>query len=81
LLGYALLAQGYAAEAIPHLERIQEQTALGIAQIETGQLPQAVTNLQAALAKHPNDPDLLYYLARKWFAIEAVNRHIARHVS
>ena len=64
MLGYALLAQGYAAEAIPHLERIQEQTALGIAQIETGQLPQAVTNLQAALAKHPNDPDLLYYLGR-----------------
>ena len=64
LLGYSLLAQGYAAEAIPHLERVQEQTALGIAQIETGQLPQAVTNLQAALAKHPNDPDLLYYLGR-----------------
>jgi tetratricopeptide (TPR) repeat protein len=64
LLGYALLAQGYAAQAIPHLERVQEQTALGIAQIETGQLPQAVTNLQAALAKHPNDPDLLYYLGR-----------------
>ncbi|PYX08630.1 MAG: hypothetical protein DMG88_09740 [Acidobacteria bacterium] len=64
LLGYALLAQGYAAEAIPHLERVNEQTALGIAQIETGQLPQAVTNLQAALAKHPNDPDLLYYLGR-----------------
>jgi tetratricopeptide (TPR) repeat protein len=64
LLGYALLAQGYAAQAIPHLERVQEQTALGIAQIETGQLPQAVSNLQAALAKHPNDPDLLYYLGR-----------------
>jgi tetratricopeptide (TPR) repeat protein len=64
LLGYALLAQGYAAEAIPHLERVQEQTALGIAQIETGQLPQAVSNLQAALVKHPNDPDLLYYLGR-----------------
>jgi tetratricopeptide (TPR) repeat protein len=64
LLGYALLAQGYAAGAIPHLERVQEQTALGIAQIETGQLQQAVANLQAALAKHPNDPDLLYYLGR-----------------
>src|SRR5258708_28102903 len=64
LLGYALLAQGYTAEAILHLEKIQEQTALGIAQIGTGQLPQAVTNLQAALAKHPNDPDLLYYLGR-----------------
>ncbi len=64
LLGYALLAQGYAAEAIPHLAKIQEQTALGIAQIGTGELPQAVENLQAALAKHPNDPDLLYYLGR-----------------
>ena len=64
LLGYALLAQGYNAEAIPHLEKIQEQTALGIAQIGTGQLQPAVANLQAALAKHPNDPDLLYYLGR-----------------
>jgi tetratricopeptide (TPR) repeat protein len=64
LLGYALLAQGYAAEAIPHLDRAHEQGALGIAQIETGQLTEAVANLQAALAKRPNDPDLLYYLGR-----------------
>jgi tetratricopeptide (TPR) repeat protein len=64
LLGYALLVQGYAAEAIPHLERAQDKTALGIAQIQTGQLPEAVANLQAALAAHPNDPDILYYLGR-----------------
>jgi tetratricopeptide (TPR) repeat protein len=64
LLGYALLAEGYNAEAIPHLERVHEQTALGIAQIGTGQLQQAVENLQAALVKQPNDPDLLYYLGR-----------------
>jgi tetratricopeptide (TPR) repeat protein len=64
LLGYALLAQGYNAEAIPHLQKVQDQTALGIAQIGAGQLQQAVENLQAALAKHPNDPDLLYYLGR-----------------
>jgi tetratricopeptide (TPR) repeat protein len=64
LLGYALLAQGYNAEAITHLEKIQDPTALGIAQIGTGALAQAVANLQAALAKHPNDPDLLYYLGR-----------------
>src|SRR5258708_11598614 len=31
VLGYSLLAQGYAAEAIPHLARVQEQSALGIA--------------------------------------------------
>jgi tetratricopeptide (TPR) repeat protein len=64
LLGYALLAQGYAVEAIPHLERVHELGALGIAQIETGQLSQAITSLQSALQKQPNDPDLLYYLGR-----------------
>jgi tetratricopeptide (TPR) repeat protein len=64
LLGYALLVQGYAAEAIPHLKRTEEKTALGIAQIQTGQLPEAVANLQAALAARPNDRDILYYLGR-----------------
>ena len=61
-LGYALLAQGYAAEAIPHLERAGAQDALGIAQIEVGQLNEAVRNFSAALAKRPDDPDLQYYL-------------------
>ena len=64
LLGYALLSQGFAAEAIPHLQRVNETAALGIAQIETGQLSEAVANLQFALQKRPNDPDLLYYLGR-----------------
>jgi len=64
LLGYALLAQGYAAEAIPHLEATHEVGALGIAQLETGRFADAITNLQAALEKRPNDPDLLYYLGR-----------------
>jgi tetratricopeptide (TPR) repeat protein len=61
-LGYALLAQGYAVEAIPHLERAGAQEALGIAQIQTGQLTEAVANFTAALPKHPDDPDLLFYL-------------------
>jgi tetratricopeptide (TPR) repeat protein len=64
LLGYALLAEGYSAEAIPHLEKAQDPAALGIAQLESGQLPEAMTNLQSAMAKHPNDPDLLYYFGR-----------------
>lgn len=64
LLGYALLAQGHAAEAIPHLEKVEDRAALGIAQLEAGQLSEAVTNLRAALAKHPDDPDLLYYFGR-----------------
>ena len=64
LLGYALLAQGYAAQAIPHLQKVQDKTGLGIAEIQTGQLAEAVANLQAALAERPNDQDLLYYLGR-----------------
>jgi tetratricopeptide (TPR) repeat protein len=60
--GYALLAQGYAAEAVPHLDRAGAQEALGIAQIETGQLTEAVAHFTAALAKRPEDPDLLNYL-------------------
>lgn len=64
LLGYALLAQGYAAEAMPHLEKAHEQGALGIAQVESSQFAEAIPNLQAALQKRPNDPDLLYYLGR-----------------
>lgn len=63
-LGYALLSLGYAAEAIPHLERVHAVEALGIAQIETGQYEEAVANLSAALVKRPNDVDLLYYLGR-----------------
>jgi tetratricopeptide (TPR) repeat protein len=64
LLGYSLLAQGYASEAIPHLKRSTDTTAVGIAEIQAGQLPEAVRDLQAAMNAHPNDPDILYYLGR-----------------
>ncbi|MFY9908203.1 MAG: tetratricopeptide repeat protein [Candidatus Sulfotelmatobacter sp.] len=64
LLGYSLLSVGYASEAIPHLQLLPDKTTLGIAQMQAGQLPEAVANLQTALAAHPNDPDILYYLGR-----------------
>ena len=64
MLGMALLSAGYAAEAIPHLQQGQAQGALGIAQLKTGKLPEAIVNLGAALKQQPNDPDLLYYLGR-----------------
>jgi tetratricopeptide (TPR) repeat protein len=64
LLGFALLATGYADEAIPHLEKVQAQDALGLAQLRTGKLAEATANLQAALAKRPGDVDLMYYLGR-----------------
>ncbi|HEV7552280.1 MAG TPA: tetratricopeptide repeat protein [Candidatus Angelobacter sp.] len=64
MLGYALLAQGYAAEAVPHFDLVQDHAALGIAQIEMNHFSEAVTNLQTALLEKPNDPDLIYYLGR-----------------
>ena len=64
LLGYSLLAQGYAADALPHLEKAGDPGALGIAQEETGHFPDAIQNLSKALEQHPGDPDLLYYLGR-----------------
>src|ERR1035438_1798299 len=38
LLGFALLAEGYAAEAIPQLDFAHEFGALGIAQLQNGQI-------------------------------------------
>jgi tetratricopeptide (TPR) repeat protein len=80
-LGYALLAQGYAAEAIPHLQKAGVPEAVGIAQIETGQFPEAVVNLQDALAKRPSDPDLLYYLghAAGLLSKESIDALIAKY--
>ncbi len=64
MLGYALLMQGYPGEAIPYLERAHAVDVLGIAQLRVGKLNEAITNLSAAVARHPNDPELLYYLGR-----------------
>jgi Flp pilus assembly protein TadD len=64
MLGYALLSAGYTEEALPHLEKAQDTGALGIAQLRLGRFPEAIRSLNAALEKHPNDPDLLYYLGR-----------------
>jgi tetratricopeptide (TPR) repeat protein len=64
LLGYALLAQGYSVEAIPHLEQAHDEDGLGIALLDAGRLSEAVILLQKAVANHPDDPDLLYYCGR-----------------
>jgi len=63
-LGYALLAQGYAVKALVELQAADDKAGMGIAQLETGDLKNAVENLQAAVTAQPNDPDMLYYLAR-----------------
>jgi protein O-GlcNAc transferase len=64
LLGYALLGEGRAAEAIPHFEQAHDDDTLGIALLESGDYSRAVPLLQKSLAKNPNDPDLLYYYGR-----------------
>lgn len=64
MLGTALLSQGAAAEAIPHLEKAEELDLLGIALLEAGRPRDAVDRLEAALQRRPGDPDLLYYLSQ-----------------
>src|SRR5260370_19396751 len=81
LIGYALLAQGYSAEAIPHLQRVGALDALGIAQIENNQLTEAVSTFTQALAQRPGDPDLLYYLghASGLLSKDAIDNLLATH--
>ncbi|HET6931981.1 MAG TPA: tetratricopeptide repeat protein [Candidatus Acidoferrum sp.] len=81
LIGYALLAQGYSAEAIPHLQRVGALDALGIAQIETNQLTEALSNFTTALQQRPGDPDLLYYLghASGLLSKDAIDTLLATH--
>ncbi len=64
MLGYALLGAGYTQEALPHLEKAGDPGTLGIAQLKLGKLVEAIQNLNLALEKHPNDPNLLFYLGR-----------------
>lgn len=71
LLGYALLSQGYASEAIPHLSIAHESAALGVTYLETDQPAEAIVNLKDAVAKTPNDPDLIYYLGRAGAALSS----------
>ena len=63
-LGVALLVQGNAEAAIPHLEKNHTPELLGAAYLETGRLGSAIMALQEALARQPNDADMLYYFGR-----------------
>jgi tetratricopeptide (TPR) repeat protein len=64
MLGASLLAQGYASESIPHLEKAQANDLLGVALLESGRARDAVDRLETALQKRPDDADLLYYLSQ-----------------
>jgi tetratricopeptide (TPR) repeat protein len=64
MLGGALLAQGFALEAIPHLEKAQADALLAVALLEVGRAREALDKLETLLEKQPDDPDLLYYLGQ-----------------
>ncbi|MCU1262222.1 MAG: hypothetical protein JWO80_5107 [Bryobacterales bacterium] len=64
MLGTALLAQGYAADSIPHLEIARSDALLGVALLEAGRTREALDKLEARLEKQPSDPDLLYYVGQ-----------------
>jgi len=63
-LGIVLLLQGNPAAALPHLEKMRTPELLGLAYLETGRLGAAIATLDAALARQPNDPNVLYYFGR-----------------
>jgi len=85
-LGVALLLQGNPEAALPHLEKMRTPELLGLAFLETGRLGSAITMLQAALDKQPNDPNLLYYFGsatasasrRSFDQLATVNPELAR---
>lgn len=64
MLGVSLLAQGYAGEAIPHLEKGAMEDVLGVALLEVGREREAIDKLEAALVKQPGNEDLIYYLGQ-----------------
>ena len=64
MLGTALLVQGYVREALPHLEATGDDGLLGVTLLELGKPREALDRFETALQKTPDQPDLLYYVAR-----------------
>ena len=81
MLGSALLALGYAAEALPLLRKTGPAEVLGVALLETGHEREAVDQFEAALTQHPDDPDLQYYLgeAHARLSRQVLGKLVASH--
>jgi Tfp pilus assembly protein PilF len=73
MLGVALLAQGYAAEAIPHLENTGTQGLLGVALLEAGRAREAVDKLEAALENSRAIPTCCTTSARRMRACRGMS--------
>lgn len=80
-LGEILLAQGFAAEAVPHLEQGANVYAHAVGLIELNRFPEAVHELLGVCRERPNDPDVLFHLGEAAGALmqEAFNRLIRQH--
>jgi len=64
LLGEALLSQGFAAEALPHLERAGLLYLHALALLETNRVPEALQELLQVRARRPDDPEVLFHLGK-----------------
>ena len=62
MLGEILLAQGFAAEAVPHLERAGHVHSYAVGLIELNRLPEALRLLLPIYRKRPGDPEILFHL-------------------
>jgi tetratricopeptide (TPR) repeat protein len=60
--GEILLSQGFAQEAVPHLERAGHVHSLAVGLIELNRLPEALHQLVALYRRQSNDPELLFHL-------------------
>jgi tetratricopeptide (TPR) repeat protein len=81
MLGEILLAQGFAAEAAPHLEKAGASYFLALALLELNRLPEAVVKLLAESAKRPDDPEVLFHLGEGCGSLmqQAFNRLMRLH--
>jgi tetratricopeptide (TPR) repeat protein len=80
-LGQTLLAQGFAAEAAPHLEKSGDSYHLALAWLELNRLPEAVAQLLATSAARPDDPEVLFHLGEGCGSLmqQAFNRLLRLH--
>jgi tetratricopeptide (TPR) repeat protein len=81
MLGEALLAQGFAREAVPHLERAGYVYLHAVALLEINQLPEAIRTLLDVYARRPDDPEVLFHLGKASGALmqQAFNRLVRLH--
>jgi predicted Zn-dependent protease len=58
------LAQGFAAEALPHLERAGLLYLHALALLDANRVPEAIQELLQVQARRPDDPDVLFNLGK-----------------